>query len=300
MSSCDSACAISPPTIARKRCRSCRTTVSTSGVARTSGASAPSGPPGRAIGTLKARSPKERERWRSSPASPRSAGRPWGPCSTTVPSMARMRLRSAGMAGECVGVRRERSSRPSSAFSPNRAAASPRFVMKRRWPRNIAITALQPSLALPLERNSASRSLQLSRSADAICESPQGPLNSESRGRSFRCRFRATNSAHVGGAGSSVPSVEPAEPWLWSAPPVAVDTTGRWPLYTAKSAAGRGRWSIGMRRACAAFARSRMITCRSSRGQPGRCRQEASTLTRNSFSMDAAWRISVYCLEASL
>mmetsp|Transcript_16178 Transcript_16178/g.46227 ORF Transcript_16178/g.46227 Transcript_16178/m.46227 type:complete len:346 (-) Transcript_16178:468-1505(-) len=225
MSSCDRASAISPPTNAKHRWRSCRTTLSTSGVARTSGGgrSAASGSALAAAG-LKARSPKARETCSSSPPSPwedRSACRPCGPFWMTVPPAARMRPSSDGVAGECAGVRRESSSWPSCASSPSRAALSPRLATKSRWPVTSAMTALQPSLALPLARNSASRSSQLARSAPAISESSQGPLNSESLGKSFLCKFRATNSAHVGGAASSAPSVEPAEPWFWSAPPVA-------------------------------------------------------------------------------
>mmetsp|Transcript_96765 Transcript_96765/g.312482 ORF Transcript_96765/g.312482 Transcript_96765/m.312482 type:complete len:455 (-) Transcript_96765:599-1963(-) len=189
--------------------------------------------PIRLLPTLKARSPKARETCSSSPPAStwlrRMACRPRGPSCVTEPPPAQMRLSSEGMSGECAGVRCATRTRPSPVSSTTMPTASPTLARNSRRPVNKPMTALQPSTALPgRARKSASTSSQLARRAVVINTSSQGPLNSESRGRSLRGKFRAQNSAHVGAA-SSAPSAGPLAPRLASARALAAAAHGRCP-----------------------------------------------------------------------
>mmetsp|Transcript_62039 Transcript_62039/g.144367 ORF Transcript_62039/g.144367 Transcript_62039/m.144367 type:complete len:292 (-) Transcript_62039:196-1071(-) len=176
MSSCVTAVAISLHASKMNKCFSCNATMLTSGVAMTNGGELPpasSAAPAGPQPALKTRSPKARVTCnRSLLASlrpERNAWRPCGPSCTMLPPPSQMRRNSEGVAKECTGVLLVTCSRPSSASSPRRPIASPTLAMKSLWPVRSAMTALQPSPALPgRAKNSASTSSQLARSAPAI------------------------------------------------------------------------------------------------------------------------------------
>mmetsp|Transcript_4675 Transcript_4675/g.11498 ORF Transcript_4675/g.11498 Transcript_4675/m.11498 type:complete len:203 (-) Transcript_4675:266-874(-) len=180
---------------------------------------------------------------------------------------------------------------PESVSSPTKATAFPTFAIKSRDPVSKAITTLHPSGLLPgRAKKSASTSSKLSFMALTTAVSLQGPLKSARRGNNFKWKFRAQNSAQVGGASSRISSwLLPA--WL---------PAGRWPSYIAKRATGFARWSIGIFSACAAFARSRTITCRSSLNFSCLWTQEASAVILSSLSTDACTGISTTdCVDSS-